>query len=391
VAASRLRIGFVTIHAAEDRSAYSGSAYAMRQAFCAHPEVSLTDIGGLATFLYPLWRAKQAVYWFGFGKRYWMNRQPAVLDRYARQAAAKAADAGPLDLLFSPSSIPLARYAGPIPTAFWSDATFDCLADFYPEASDFAPETVAAGHRMEAESLRRCSLAVYSSAWAMESAATVYGAPRSKLKAVPYGANIEPQTGPPDAESLIGGRLHHPWRMLFIGSHWQRKGGDLAVEAAGELVRRGYRVALDVVGCEPPRPVPGFVTPHGFLDKRLPASRDRLAELFREAHLLILPTRADCVPMVIAEAYAHGLPVAVTDVGGVASVVEDGVTGRLLPLAADATAWATAVASMLASRDHYRSMALAALACFRRSLNWPAAVDRVVNLLKANCAPAHAA
>jgi len=363
----------------------------MRQAFCVHPDVSLTDIDGLTTFLYPLWRAKQAVYWLGFGKRYWMNRQPVVLDCYARQVAAKAADAGPLDLLFSPSSIPLSRYAGPIPTAFWSDATFDCLADFYPEASNFAPETVVAGHRMEAESLRRCSLAFYSSAWAMESAVTAYGAPRSKLKAVPYGANIDPPTGPPDAESLIARRLHDPWRMLFIGSHWQRKGGELAVETASELVRRGHRVALDVVGCQPPRAVPPFVTPHGFLDKRLPASRDRLTALFREAHLLILPTRADCVPMVIAEAYAHGLPVVVTDVGGVASVVEDGVTGRLLPLAADATAWATAVASMLASQDRYRSIALAAVACFRRSLNWPAAVDRVVHLLKAGCAPAHAA
>ena len=381
--ADRLRIGFVTIHGADDRSAYSGSAYAMRQAFRDHRDVEITDIDDLATFLYPLWRAKQAAYWFGFGKRYWMNRQPAVLERYARQVAKKTTSAGPLDLLLSPSSIPLSRYTGSIPTAFWSDATFDCLADFYPEASDFARETVAAGHRMEADSLRNCSLAVYSSAWALESAATVYGAPRSKLETVPYGANIDPLIGPSDVEALISKRLKGPPRLLFIGSHWQRKGGDIAVATAAELVRRGRPVELDIVGCVPPMRMPGFVAVHGFLNKQSAAGRARLADLFRSAHMLLLPTRADCVPMVIAEAYAHGLPVAAADVGGVATVVEDGVTGRLLGRAADAPAWATAVEEILAPPDRYTARATAALAHFRRELNWPSAVDRVVRILQA--------
>jgi glycosyltransferase involved in cell wall biosynthesis len=95
--------------------------------------------------------------------------------------------------------------------------------------------------------------------------------------------------------------------------------------------------------------------------------------------------------MVVAEAYAHGLPVAVTQVGGMASVVEDHVTGRLLPPAAAAPAWATAVAGILASQDRYRDMARAALASFRRCLNWPAAVDRVVILLQAVRGSARAA
>jgi glycosyltransferase involved in cell wall biosynthesis len=388
---SRLRLGFVTIHAAHDQSAYSGSAFAMRQAFRNHPDVMLTDIDDLATFLYPLWRAKQAMYWFGARKRYWMNRQPMVLERYARQVAQKAAAAGPLDLLFSPSSIPLARYTGPIPTAFWSDATFDRLADFYPEASNFCHETVMAGHRMEAAALRSCSLAIYSSAWATDSAATAYSAPRSKLETVSYGANIDPPTGPLDAEAMIERRLQSPPRLLFIGSHWQRKGGDIAVAVAAELVRRGHRVALDIVGCVPPGAMPDFVTVHGFLDKQSPAGRARLGGLFRDAHVLVLPTRADCVPMVIAEAYSYGLPVATTTVGGVSSVVQDGTTGRLLGLEADASAWATAVEEILSPTDRYAVRSRAALALFRNSLNWPAAVDRVVQILRNRRLAPHAA
>jgi hypothetical protein len=185
-----LRIGFVTTHAAQDRAAYSGTAFAMRQALLARADVAVIDIDGLSTVLYPLWRAKQAAYWFGFGKRYWMNREPAVLSGYARQVARRVAADEPIDVLLSPGSVPLCHYTGPVPTVFWSDATFDCLVDFYPEATGFSRETIAAGHRMEQAALRNCTLAIYSSDWARQSAADVYRAPAKKLETVPYGANI---------------------------------------------------------------------------------------------------------------------------------------------------------------------------------------------------------
>jgi glycosyltransferase involved in cell wall biosynthesis len=386
-----LRIGFVTTHAAQDRAAYSGTAFAMRQALLARADVAVIDIDGLSTVLYPLWRAKQAAYWFGFGKRYWMNRESAVLSGYARQVARRVAADEPIDVLLSPGSVPLCHYTGPVPTVFWSDATFDCLVDFYPEATGFSRETIAAGHRMEQAALRNCTLAIYSSDWARQSAADVYRAPAKKLETVPYGANIDPPTGPADAEGFIASRAGRTPRLLFVANDWQRKGGDLAVAVAAELVRRGRPVDLDVVGCGPPGPVPPFVTVHGFLDKGSPVDRARLAALFRAAHALVLPTRADCVPMVIAEAYAYALPAAVTAVGGIFGVVDDGVTGRLLPPEADAAAWATAVEGMLWPEDRHVAMSRAALDLFRRSLNWPTAVQRVVGLLRARCVSSRAA
>ena len=386
-----LRIGFVTTHAAHDRAAYSGSSFAMRQALLARADVAVIDIDGLSTVLYPLWRAKQAAYWFGFGRRYWMNRQPAVLSGYARQVARRVAADGPIDVLLSPGSVPLCHYTGPVPAVFWSDATFDCLVDFYPEATGFSRETVVAGHRMEEAALRNCTLAIYSSDWARQSAARVYKATAAKLQTVPYGANIDPQTGPPVADGFITARVGQPPRLLFVANDWRRKGGDLAVAATAELVRRGRPVALDVVGQPPPGPVPPFVTVHGFLDKRAAADRQRLTDLFRSAHALVLPTRADCVPMVVAEAYAHALPAAATAVGGVPSVIDDGVTGRLLPPDAGAADWATAVEEMLWPEERHVVLSQAALARFRSLLNWPVAVGRVVELLHTRCVASHAA
>ncbi len=389
--ADRLRIGFVTIHAAEDRSAYSGTALAMRQAFRDHPEVDLCDIDRLKVPLYPLWRAKQAAYWFGLGSRYWMNRQPAVLRSFAEQVAHKAASIGRLDCLVSPSSIPLAAYRGPEPTVFWTDATFDCLADFYPEATGFCPETRHAGNVQERAALDGCRLAIYSSQWAMNSAIRSYGANPAKLAVVPYGANARKVPLADDIPRLVADRCNAPLRLLFVGVHWERKGGPLAIATAEEIHRRGISVAIDLVGGTPASPLPSFATSHGFLSKDREDDSARLDGLFRRADMLILPTRADCVPMVIAEACAYGLPVVVASVGGVGTVVEAGVTGRLMPAQTGPGEWADAVLGIAGDRDAYAATSHAARRLYDRSLNWRTAVKTAVHLLQDSIEHKHAA
>jgi sugar transferase (PEP-CTERM/EpsH1 system associated) len=64
---------------------------------------------------------------------------------------------------------------------------------------------------------------------------------------------------------------------------------------------------------------------------RLLGHRDDVAELLAECDLFVLSSIAEGMPVTLLEAIAVGLPVIATDVGGVASVVEDGVTGALVP------------------------------------------------------------
>nr|AIA88338.1 Glycos_transf_1 [uncultured Desulfovibrio sp.] len=58
----------------------------------------------------------------------------------------------------------------------------------------------------------------------------------------------------------------------------------------------------------------------------------------------------------IMEALSHRMPVIATDVCGIAEVVEDGVTGLLVPQR-DARALADAVRRMVEDRDRAQSMA----------------------------------
>jgi glycosyltransferase involved in cell wall biosynthesis len=56
-----------------------------------------------------------------------------------------------------------------------------------------------------------------------------------------------------------------------------------------------------------------------------------VAALLEEADMLVLPSFAEGVPMVLMEAMASRIPVIASRVAGVPELVEDGVTGFLVP------------------------------------------------------------
>ena len=84
-----------------------------------------------------------------------------------------------------------------------------------------------------------------------------------------------------------------------------------------KLEELGIPVQLTIVGCQPPGELPGNkirVIP--YLNKNRDEDAQLLEQLFFEADFFVLPTRADCSPIVMAEANAFGLPVISTYTGG---------------------------------------------------------------------------
>lgn len=60
-------------------------------------------------------------------------------------------------------------------------------------------------------------------------------------------------------------------------------------------------------------------------------SQDEVAETLASADALVLPSFAEGVPVTLMEAMASGLPVLATRVGGISELVEDGISGYLVP------------------------------------------------------------
>jgi len=79
----------------------------------------------------------------------------------------------------------------------------------------------------------------------------------------------------------------------------------------------------------------------------LPGFREDARQLMAQAEVLALPSLTEGMPNVVLEAFAVGVPVVATAVGGVPELVRDGENGWLIP-EADAAELASALAAALA-------------------------------------------
>ena len=153
-----------------------------------------------------------------------------------------------------------------------------------------------------------------------------------------------------DVEEFVPGTPLVGRRLLFVGNLTRahsHKGLHYLLEALAEAPCR--QAGLDVVGDGDARPayeeqcqrlgIGDRVRFHGRL------SGTALVTRYQESYALVQPSTNDSVPTTVVEAMACGLPVIASDVGGIPSLVREGVTGRLVP-PADVASLARAVAEL---------------------------------------------
>ncbi|WOI58394.1 glycosyltransferase [Palleronia sp. LCG004] len=122
-----------------------------------------------------------------------------------------------------------------------------------------------------------------------------------------------------------------PVRFLFVGRLARVKGLLVLLEA---LERMGdVNLRLDIVGDGPDRALlEDRARPLGdrvrFLGYR---RQDEVAGMLNETDIFVLPSFAEGVPVVLMEALAAGRPVVATQVAGVSELVEDSVSGFIVP------------------------------------------------------------
>jgi glycosyltransferase involved in cell wall biosynthesis len=380
VTTAPLRVSYVTTYDPCDVRAWSGIGHAMAVAVReAGADVQL--VGPLRTPLTAGRVVAAVANRIGARAVFQRDREASVARSYARQTARRVG-AG-CDVVFSPGTIPIAFLDQATPVAFWTDATFRQLLDFYPDYSGLSRHTIRAGERLEKRALERCSAAFYSSDWAARSAREDYGADPAKLHVVPFGANIE-TPGEQTVRDALERRTLEPVRIVFIGEDWDRKGGIMALDVLAELRGRGVDARLTIIGPSPVAEQPSeAIEPLGYLDKRLARDRELFGRTLLQAHLLLLPSSADCTPVAICEAFAHGVPVVASDVGGIMSLVTHGVSGKVLDPLAEPRDYADAVLALVSNRASYERAALAARLDHIERLNWATSATSVLRVLDA--------
>lgn len=150
--------------------------------------------------------------------------------------------------------------------------------------------------------------------------------------------------------------------VLSVARLIPRKGHRFLLAAIAALRRDGVPVRLTLAGQGDAEPslrrlaaelgISDAVSFLGFV------SRDRIADVYRAAHVFVLPSENEGMSIALLEAMASSLPVVVTFVGGTAELVEDGANGFVVPFGEPA-ALAAAIGQLAAAPETRARMARA--------------------------------
>jgi glycosyltransferase involved in cell wall biosynthesis len=221
--------------------------------------------------------------------------------------------------------------------------------DFDPSPQPYPEDDLARADR----ELALADAVVCGSEFVRESLLTAGLAP-GKLHVIPYGA--DPALG--QVPRKLPGT---PFNLLFVGHFGLRKGAFDLLAAMREL---GPDVRLTVVGHSTvsAAALGGLGDRLRILGKRDPAD---MADVYRTADALVLPSLFEGSALVVYEALMTGLPAIVTPNAG--SVVRDGIEGFVVP-ARQCAVLAERIAKLAVPDGCWRQMSEAARA---RGLEFP--------------------
>jgi D-inositol-3-phosphate glycosyltransferase len=264
-------------------------------------------------------------------------------------------------------------------------STFHTLARVKAETGDLEPD-----RRIVAETeVIACSDAILANG--TEEATQLvelYGADPSRVEIVPPGVD-HAFFSPGDRRGARGalGLGDHPV-LLFVGRIQPLKGLSVAISALAELSPAHPDAVLVVVGG--PSGADGetemahaeaLIARHGLADRVRfvpPQPHHLLSTYYRAADVCVVPSRSESFGLVALEAAACGTPVVAAAVGGLLTLVDDGVTGVLVDTR-DPHDYARAVAGVL--DDPSRAAAMSAAAAERaRSYTWSTTAARLRRL-----------
>ncbi|MBF0193036.1 MAG: glycosyltransferase family 4 protein [Magnetococcales bacterium] len=110
-------------------------------------------------------------------------------------------------------------------------------------------------------------------------------------------------------------------RLLFVGRREKRKNLKFLLD----ICKQNPELKLDVVGCSALPNTGTNIKFHGEIRKP-----QHLLQLYRQAHILVLPSLREGMPTVVLESMSQGTPVIANSVGAVSDVVIHGKTGWLV-------------------------------------------------------------
>jgi D-inositol-3-phosphate glycosyltransferase len=179
--------------------------------------------------------------------------------------------------------------------------------------------------------------------------------------------------------------------LVFAGRIQPLKGPDVVLRAAASLLRLcpwlADRLVVVIVGgpsgseVGAPGRLAGLAEGLGIADHvRLepPCPQPELADWYRAADIVLVPSHSESFGLVALEAQACGTPVVAAAVGGLRTAVRDGYSGVLVE-GHDPVVWARVLAGLIGSPRKLARLSRGALE-HASGFGWPMTAERLIGL-----------
>lgn len=207
-----------------------------------------------------------------------------------------------------------------------------------------------------------------------------YKIPESKIRVIYAGVNESVLNARVNSRKsdmptiLFVGRLSGPYGLKG------QKGVDILLQAL-PLVLKEHNVRLRLIGSGKIEPYMSFVRELGiekFVEFAGFVDDERLLEYYLNSDIFVFPSRRESFGLVLAEAMASSLPVISTTAGAIPEVVENGVTGILVP-PEDPEKLASAVINLLDDSEKMKLMGLMGKERVEKYFTWNKVAIRAID------------
>jgi glycosyltransferase involved in cell wall biosynthesis len=264
----------------------------------------------------------------------------------------------------------------------YSDATVKCLHGYYPEWHSIFATSFKEACQIEDYVYSGCSRIIMASQWAANSIVSDYNIKPSKVYVAPRAANLRHDPGAFSAEHLDKRRLG--MNIVIIAKNWKRKGVKIAIDAIGEIRKRGMNARLVIIGLDPKEYssfVPRYVTSYPFINKQSSEGWSLYEAIMRKCAIFIFPTQAEAMGISLTEACAFSMPIIANDTGGVSTVVNHNHNGILLHKSSTYYEYADALQAVLLSKTMYNNMSFASRFAYTTRFTFDALGTRLMKII----------
>jgi D-inositol-3-phosphate glycosyltransferase len=222
----------------------------------------------------------------------------------------------------------------------------------------------------------------------------LYGADPWRVETVSPGVDLSVFRPASDSVAVVRRRLglaSDAVVLAFAGRIQPLKGPDVVLRAAASLLRLcpslAGRLVVVIVGgpsgseVGAPGRLAGLASALGiseYVRFEAPCPQPELADWYRAADVVLVPSHSESFGLVALEAQACGTPVVAAAVGGLRTAVRDCVSGVLVD-GHDPEVWARVLADLLCSPSRLVSLARGARE-HAAAFNWPATAERLVGV-----------